>query len=329
MCTMNKMPVILDVDTGSDDAVAIMAAIYSEKLSVKAICTVWGNLSINNTTRNTIDLCSAIGEGIPVYQGCSDAMVRSHIKGREMINSYVPLVKDGVVLKIHYERLHGLDDSGILPQDQHAVDFYYEYLTETTEPVTIIAVSPLTNLGFLFKLNPDLSKKIDQLIIMGGGIDLTNASPSGEANIWHDPEALQCILDTGIKPVLVPLDATHSVPIDLPDCEKLEALDTFAGHFTARLIRERIEFDRAQWGNDHAWTAVHDALAVVSVICPDVFTDIREEYISVGLSGVCDGEILIDRSAHAPMANSLVAYKADHGIFMHGLLSLFKKRGVL
>lgn len=312
--------VILDVDTGSDDAVAIMTAVKSPELKVEAICNVWGNLTVDKTTLNSLGVCQALGVKIPVYQGCSRPMVKDRTHYRDLDNAYQPVIVDGKELRIHYDRLEGLPEVVTKPEPVHAVQFYYDYLKHTTEPVTIVAVGPLTNLGFLFRTAPELSEKVEKLIIMGGGVDITNCSVAGEANIWHDPEAFQIILDTGIVPLLVPLDATHAAMLDENDCEKLEELGTFESNFAAALIRQRIVYESALLGPERRCSAIHDALAVCACVDEKVLKGIAKVACSTGLSGVSDGEVLIDRRAIPERINLRVAMGADKNVFFDMLL---------
>jgi len=316
--------VILDVDTGSDDAIAIMCAVKAESIQLEAICTVWGNLTVDKTTLNTLGLCEALGVDTPVYAGCHRPMVKDRSPYRDLDNAYEPLIVDGKELKIHYDRLEGIPEPTRKAGSRHAVRFYYDYLTEATEPVTIIATGPLTNLGFLFRLAPHLAEKVEQLIIMGGGVHITNSSRAGEANIWHDPEALQIILDTGIHPLLVPLDATHAAALNLDDCQKLESLGTFAAEFTAKLARQRIEYESARFGEYHSFSAIHDALAVCASIDESVLEDVQELACRVGLSGSVDGDLLIDRrEVPEEKVNVSIALSANKEKFVAMLCELF------
>ena len=76
-----------------------------------------------------------------------------------------------------------------------------DYLSEVEEPVDIVAVGPLTNLGYALSLKPDIAGKINSLTIMGGGYNVANVTGSAEANFWHDPEAVQIILDSVFTPL--------------------------------------------------------------------------------------------------------------------------------
>ena len=315
--------VILDVDTGSDDAIAIMAALKSEDLEVVGICTVWGNLPVAETAHNTLAVCEALGVNVPVYQGAHHSMAKELTPGRTQGNNVQPIIRDGVELRIHFPRLTGLPDTDRVPESSHALEYYYNYLTAAVEPVTLIATGPLTNLGFLFRLAPELSAKVKELIIMGGGVEVTNAAACGEANVWHDPEAMEIILRAGLEPTLVTLDATHSAPLSLEDCQVLENLGTFEGRFTANIIRQRIAYETARFENRGAWSPIHDALAVCAAIEPEVLTVKERARIRAEVTGKSDGEILIDRRAKAEEPNATLAVKADKDKFLNLLLKLF------
>ncbi len=319
----NRKKVILDVDTGSDDAIAIMVALKSEALQVEAICTVWGNLGVDQTTFNTLAVCEALNMEVPVYAGCTQSMVKDLTPRRVPESDIKPIEIDGKKLNLHSERLSGLPDTARTREALHAVEFYYKYLTETIEPVTIVAVGPLTNLGFLFRIAPELSEKVHELIIMGGGVEMSNVSEGGEANVWRDPEALQIILEAGLNPLLVTLDATFSVPLTDKDCDVLESLETFEGRFAASVVRQRIEYESARHETRGAWSPIHDALAACACIDRSVLTEVLTENCRVECTGVCDGELLLDRRAKPAPANATIAVRADKEKFFMMLCNLF------
>ena len=319
--------VILDVDTGSDDAIAVMAALKSEELEVMGICTVWGNLGVEQTTFNTLAICEALNMDVPVYAGCTQSMVKDLTPRRVPESDIKPIVIDGKKLSLHDERLSGLPDTERTKERLHAVEFYYKYLMETAEPITIVATGPLTNLGFLFRMSPELTEKVDELIIMGGGVEVSNVSEGGEANVWHDPEALQVILEAGLSPLLVTLDATYSVPLTLSDCDTLESLNTFEGRFAASVVRQRIEYESARHATRGAWSPIHDALAVCACIDKSVLTEVLTGNCRVECTGICDGEILIDKRAKPEPANASIAVRADKEKFLGMLCGFFASSG--
>ena len=225
--------VILDVDTGSDDAVAIMEALGCADLDVVAFCTVWGNLDVPYTTENTLRLVAAMGrEDIPVYMGCGTAMVK-YLGGSRVphVKENQPIVdENGNEVRVHYQDL-GLPETAKKAEKKDAVSFYIDYLRNTDEKITLIPVGPLTNLGEALAIAPDIVKNIEQIVIMGGGDRISNFSCSAEANIWHDPEAAEYVARCGAPIVWVPLDATHSAALTPDDAKVLRALGTFAGDF--------------------------------------------------------------------------------------------------
>ena len=208
--------VILDVDTGSDDAVAIMAAALSPEIELAAICTVWGNQPVDNTTDNTLRLVDAMGLQVPVYKGCATAMVKYLTQDYVENKKREPVMYNGKPFVMHSEHLD-LPEAKSVPQALPAACFYVDYLRKTQEKVTLIPVGPLTNLGLALRIAPDIVEKIDQIVVMGGGSKITNCNPWSESNIWHDPEAAQIVANCGAKVVWVPLDATHRACITLDD----------------------------------------------------------------------------------------------------------------
>ena len=95
-----KKPVILDVDTGSDDAVAIMLALLAKDLEVTAICTSWGNVDIDHTTDNTLRIVSAMGLNVPVYRGLSNSLVKNLYDGRRT-TFRLEAVVEGEIVELH------------------------------------------------------------------------------------------------------------------------------------------------------------------------------------------------------------------------------------
>ena len=316
--------VILDVDTGSDDAVAIMTALLCPDLEVVGICTVWGNMNVDLTTDNTLRLLDRLGKPVPVYKGCGTAMVK-YLAPRCASNDYKPVFKDGKELKIHYDHLEGLEPTDWKEEDMDAVSFYVNKLRNTDEKLTLIPVGPLTNLGEALSIAPDIAENIEEIVLMGGGEDIANVTPCAEANIWHDPEAAQKVLDCGAKVTFIPLDATHSVALDLEDCKTLRSLGSFAGDFAATMTEQRIEYEHAAIGPGKISTAIHDALAVCAVIDRSILTDIAEAHVEIGLDGYNEGETIVDHAADPADINASFAKKADKKMFMDMLCRYLKE----
>ncbi|NMA07441.1 MAG: nucleoside hydrolase [Ruminococcaceae bacterium] len=318
--------VILDVDTGSDDAVAIMTAIGCEDLDIVAICTVWGNLEVEDTTINTLELVSAMGaDDIPVYRGCPTAMVKYLDPTGIPFISHAPIIKDGKELSIHSKRLGGLKPTEKKPEDIDAVSFYVNYLKNAKEKVTLIPVGPLTNLGEALSIAPEIVENIEEIVIMGGGDSLANVSPCAEANIWHDPEAATIVANCGAPVLWIPLDATHSAALDMEDVKTLKEVGTFASKFAAGQVEQRIEFENAAYGEGKNDSAIHDALAVCAVIDRSVLTEVEKCNVKIGLFGFGAGETIIDRRRSPDEPNCEFAFKASKEKFMEMLCEYLGK----
>ena len=310
--------IILDVDTGSDDAVAIMTALGCSDLDVIGICCVWGNLDVEDTTENTLRLVSALGKDTPVYKGAPTAIAK--YLERSVKEGLKPIIKDGKEVRIHYKRLEGLEaETDKKAEDMDAVSFYIDCLGKAKEKITVITVAPMTNLGLALSAVPSIAKNIEELIIMGGTDKLGNVSECAEANIWHDPEAAQIALNSGVPVTFVSLDATHSASLTLEDAEQLRNLGTFAGKFTARIIEQRTEFDSAACGKELDRTPVHDSLAVCAAIDRSVITEAEKCRVRIALSGLAEGRTIIDRRDVPGEANCIFAMKASHDKYLEML----------
>ena len=310
--------VILDVDTGSDDAVAIMTALGCDELEVVGICCVWGNLDVEDTTENTLRLVSALGKDTPVYKGAPTAIAK--YLERAVKEELKPIIKNGKEVRIHYKRLEGLEEeTDKKAEKKDAVSFYIDCLVNTDEKITVITVGPMTNLGLALSAVPSIAQNIEELIIMGGTDRLGNVSECAEANIWHDPEAAQIALNAGVPTTFISLDATHSASLTLKDAEKLRSLGTFAGKFTARIIEQRTEFDSAQAGRELDRTPVHDSLAVCAAIDKSVITEYEKCNVKVALSGAAEGRTIIDRREPSSAPNCVFTLKASHDKYMEML----------
>ena len=317
--------VILDVDTGSDDAVAIMAAALSPEIDLVAICTTWGNQPVENTTDNTLRLVNAMGLAVPVYRGCDTAMVKYLTKDYVENKARPEVLYQGKKYRMHSEHLD-LPSAVSKEESLPAACFYVDYLRKATEKVTLVPVGPLTNLGLALRIAPDIVNSIEQIVVMGGGSKMTNCNAWSESNIWHDPEAAQIVADCGAKVVWVPLDATHEACVTSDDVERFKQIGTFSANFAAQQCAQRIIMHNAQQPLDIPdAAAVHDALCIAYLIDPTVLTDVRHCHIEIGLSGFGEGQTIVDQRAYTLEKNGYFAYHADRHKFVDILCDCFRR----
>ncbi len=162
---MTKTPIILDTDPGIDDAVAIAAALFSPELDLQLITTVAGNVSVEKTTRNALQLLHFWNADVPVAQGAATPLVR-------------PL-RDAA--SVHGES--GMEGYEFVEHDRLALDVpafqaIYERLTAATEPLTLVTIGPLTNIALLLTHYPACKAKIKRLVMMGGSAGRGNFTPT-------------------------------------------------------------------------------------------------------------------------------------------------------
>ncbi len=307
--------VILDVDTGTDDAIAIMLAALHPEINLVACTTVNGNVELEYTTDNTLRVLDYIGTPqIPVYPGMSRPIVRADL----------PAPRRDRDSEADFHGTHlPLPETRLRARDQGAVEFLIETYRHTTEPITLVPVGPLSNLATALALCPKLVDLVPEVVIMGGGHAIANITPGAEFNIWADPEAADVVLSAGFEKVtLVPLDATHQALVSLEHCAALRGCRSQAGRAAADIIERRIHsHDIAQPMKIRGTAPVHDALCIAYLIDPAVM---GTERLHVGIETRGEltlGQTVIDvnhRGVGEP--NCDVALSADVDRFVSLLL---------
>ena len=324
------IPIILDVDTGSDDAVALMAAVLSPEIDLLAVCTVAGNQPIERTTDNTLRVLDAMGASVPLYAGCATPLIK-HLADNRIPSSVPPVaIIDGQEVAMHSATLN-LPPPTSRPQDEPAACFYLRHLRTAEKPVTIVALGPLTNLAVALAIAPELVNNIARIVVMGGGFAVTNRTPSAEFNFWADPEAAQRVLHCGAELLVVPLDATHQAYLTAEDCKTLRNLGTFAATFTAELVEHRIQVQRALEPLAHTDSAaVHDAVALLAAQDEEVLSDVRSCHCDIGLGGYAEGATIISRSPRydtgAGWNNVRFAFGGNRTHFSMLLMKIFSEQ---
>jgi inosine-uridine nucleoside N-ribohydrolase len=310
---------ILDVDTGTDDAVALMLAALHPDLELVAATTVNGNVPVDYCTENSLRVFDHIGVPIPVYEGV----------GRPIARSDFPVPRGDILSS---SAVHGgyldIPPSTSTKESTGAVEFLIETYMAATDEIVLVPVGPLSNIATAFEREPRLRDRIPELVIMGGANRYGNVTPRAEFNVWADPEAARIVIGSGVRKItLVPLDATHQALVSLDDCAALRALGTPAGSAAATFTERRIQgYDTTQPMKRPNAAPVHDALAVASIVDPSVITT-SFLHVDVETTGeLTVGETVVDtnfRSRRDP--NVHVALDADERKFVSMLLETFAK----
>ena len=327
---MNKRKIILDVDTGTDDAMAILVASLSGEFDILGITVVQGNQPLKYTLENTLRVVQFLEMDIPVYGGCPSPMVQTLSPGR-MKNQRVQIyekVIDGRKISIHDEYLP-LPEAVIKPQNQHAVSFILETLDHSNEKITIVSVGPPTNLGMALRMKPEITDKIDEIIIMGGGVNRANRTSAAEMNFYMDPEASEILIQADVKKIILPLDATTSALFSKDDAARISALGNPYAEFFASLMThfiDRISSLGISNNTDSVCReiAIHDVLCILYLIDPGIVTKIRQENCDVDFSGgYADGSLIVDTRSYVDRrGQNFVAYNIDKQKVLEMLLKI-------
>jgi len=313
---------IIDCDTGSDDAIAIMAAALHPQLDLIGVTTVNGNVPLENTTENSLRVLDHIGSKVPVYAGAPRPIARDDFPvPRHILNGNNP----------EFQKLYlDFPPSTTPVQHKSAVQFLIDtYLDDSNLDVVLVAVGPLTNVALALAVAPQLAARIPHLVIMGGAIGWGNVTAAAEFNFWVDPEAAETVLGSGIRAItIMPLDATHDAPLSLADCDRFDQIGTPGATGTSSLLRHRIgHYPDAPDAPDAAklTAPVHDALCVAYLVHPEVILESEEHPVHVETRGDRTlGAMLVDnRPWSSDVPNALVAKRADAQVFAQFLADAF------
>lgn len=276
---MNK--IILDTDPGIDDAMAIFTAMSHPQIDLLGLTTTFGNVSVEQATQNALTLVEMVGVDIPVAKGVA-----------------TPWVKD---LSPFPDFVHGIDGFGNLnlPRPnrqeiaQSAAEFIVEQVNANPGEVTLVAIGPLGNLAAALQIDPTITEKVKQVVLMGGVIAADgNVSPVAEANILSDPHAADKVMAADWSVVIVGLDVTHQVVLSNALFEKIKQENTVVGSFMAKAAQFYIDFYTSVRDIDGCYA--HDVSAVAYVVEPDIFGTIEGE-VCVATEGVAIGQTIMSR----------------------------------
>jgi purine nucleosidase/ribosylpyrimidine nucleosidase len=317
---MSAQRLVLDVDTGTDDAIAIMLAALHPNLDLVAVTTVNGNVPVDVATENSLRVLDYVGRGdIPVYSGCADPLARwdfpipRNVRGEiEMHGMYLDIPK-----------------AASRKQDLPAASFLVEHFARTAaagDETVLVATGPLTNLALAMKLDPRFRRNVSRLIVMGGGHEIPSVNASAEFNFWVDPEAAHVVLSSGVGEItMVPLDATHQALVSKEDCRRFRELGTPAGVATATFVERRIQAHSASQPLSRPdVAAVHDALCVACLAQPEVI-GVEKYWVDVETCGPLTlGRSVIDTHRRQGLdPNVWVALRADEKQFVEMLMATF------
>ncbi|MEU0028526.1 nucleoside hydrolase [Streptomyces sp. NPDC006335] len=278
--TGQPIPVIIDCDTGVDDALALLFAVRHPGIDLRAVTCVAGNTDVDGVVRNTLTVLEQAGAGdIPVARGAERPLI------------------EPVRTAQHVHGLDGMGDLGLpaptrVAVDVDAVTLLRREILASPTPVTLVPTAPLTNIALLLRTHPEVVRNIERIVFMGGAVATGNATPVAEFNVWHDPEAAAVLLTAGVPITMYGLDVFERVIVPAADVQRLRASSEPSLRMAGELLAHR---DPATTGDPTPTGGLGDAGAVCAVVDPDGLTT---ELLPVEVSlapGPTRGQTVVDR----------------------------------
>ena len=251
----SRIPVVLDVDTGVDDACALLLAGLHPGLDLRAVTCVGGNAPLADVVRNTLTVLEAAGRSdVPVSAGSARPLLEHPVDARHVHGS------DGMADL-------GMPLPRLTPDPRHAVDLLKAVIEASPQPLTLVPLAPMTNVALLARMHPEAFARLGRIVFMGGGAQVSNATAAAEFNVFHDPEAAALVLDAcvehGVPVTMYGLDVFYAPVVSRADAARLRQAGTPVGALAGGLIDfmcRRFESDTATIG---------DAGAVASLLLPE------------------------------------------------------------
>ena len=243
--------VILDVDPGADDSMAILLALNSPELDVKALTVVAGNVVVEQGVDNALKLVSLAGRcEIPVARGAAQPLAQKLTTA---------------------EFFHGENGLGNIQlpapackaDARPAADLIIELVNHNPGVITLVPVGPLTNIALALKKDPSIARKVREVVLMGGSIAGGNASAAAEANIHNDPEAARAEFEAGWPLTMVGLNVTERTLFTRAHLGQLARENGPQARFATGVLTFMVDMGEKLGAQG---LAVHDALAVAAVI---------------------------------------------------------------
>lgn len=273
---MTRIPVILDVDTGIDDAFALLFAARHPHIELLGVTCVDGNTHVDQVVANTLKVLDSAGAGnIPVARGASRPLL-GHSRYAE-----------------HIHGVDGMSDLGDAPSQRevsgrNAVELLRDLVDASPGEVTLIPMAPLTNIALFLRAFPESAARLKRIVLMGGSASAGNATAVAEFNIWHDPEAAAIVFQSGVPITMYGLDVFMKPLISAEEAEALMGSLDPCAKFAGRLISAFI----SRIGSS---ITLGDYGAVAAVVAPELMTTQNYNVVVDVSEGPARGQTICDR----------------------------------
>ncbi len=254
---MEKRPLLLCTDPGIDDFIALSMVLARPEFDVLGMIALSGNVGLDVTVNNALLACELNGRSdIPVLAGSAKPLARparsaSNIHGKSGLGKSTELSAKG------------------RPLASSGADFILQMAEKYAGRLEILSLGPLTDVALALQKSPEAAKKIARVVVMGGGIHAGNATKYAEFNIVADPEAAQVVFSSGVKTVMIGLDATNCCLQPRADIGLLRA-DTALGQLVPAMLTDYSDVYKQVHNLDGM--IIHDAISAVYLWKPELFS---------------------------------------------------------
>lgn len=304
---MTTRPIIIDTDPGIDDAVALAIALYSEKLDVRLITTIAGNVGLDKVTYNALRLLKFFNKTVPVALGADRPLIKDPIDASDIHGS---TGMDG------FDFDEPTDD---LVLKENAVNAMYRVIMNSKEPITLVPIGPLTNIAILLKMYPKVKENIAEIVLMGGSTGRGNAGVMAEFNIYADPEAAKIVFQSELPLVMVGLDVGLKALVYPEDSEQLKVMNQ-----TGNMIYQL--FQKYRGGSMKTGLKMYDSTAIAYLLQPEMF-QVVDTFVDVELHGsMTTGCTVVDLKGYLGKPNNAkVCVDIDPQMFKQWFMDSLKK----
>jgi len=277
-----KPTFLIDTDTASDDAVALIMALRSSHVDVLAITAVAGNVNVRQAARNALYTAELCGSAVPVFVGAEKPLTREHASadwfhGRDGLGD------------------HGYPVPGRAPEKQSAIDAIIETI-EANPGLTMVTLGPLTNVALALQKRPGIAAKVGRCVVMGGAPCCEgNVTPAAEYNIWCDPEAARIVVRSGLPIELVGWHLCRGEAVlSLSDIEQVLSFGTPVARFAIECNSHAQKAFLEQTG-EHG-ISLPDPVAMAVALEPSIVTSQSRHFLDVETgSELTRGMTVVDR----------------------------------
>ena len=301
---------LIDTDTASDDAVALVMALQQPDIQVEAITLVAGNTPIKQAVQNalyTVELC---GKETPVYEGIGKPIFRD-LSTAQFVHG-----EDGMGDV-------GLNLQGRTAKTEHAVDVIIDTINRFPNEIELITIGPLTNIATAIIKSPDLVQKVKSCVIMGGiGRGEGNITPVSEYNIWADPEAAHIVFHSGLPIKMVGWDVTlQAAHFDLNEAAEIKSIDTPLADFIIDIQNTVIQFSEKTFG--YPCFHLPDPIAMAIAIDETIATESKKIFVDIARNDdATRGQTIVDiNNVYDKTPNVEVVFEANRERFVEMLKS--------